>query len=97
MAAAPLGLALVRRDRLTLVNAELARLLGYTGHELRHLPLGVLLADAGELGPLGAASERPAAGQPYVGSTASCGARAGVLGPAACQPVRMDQLDAGVV
>ena len=48
MAAAPLGLVFVREDRLTLVNAELARLLGYTPKELRGLPARLLLADVGD-------------------------------------------------
>jgi diguanylate cyclase (GGDEF)-like protein/PAS domain S-box-containing protein len=68
MAAAPLGLAFLRDDRLSLVNAEMARLLGYEPRALSGLPARVLLADAGEadqvLGDIQAALR---AGQAYVG------------------------------
>ncbi|MCA6215023.1 GGDEF domain-containing protein [Ideonella sp. B7] len=99
MAAAPLGLGLVRRDRLTLFNAELARLLGYTDQELRQLPLGVLLADADEQGPLSIAVKRAfQSGQPYVGEHRFLRRQGSVFwGQLHARPVRMDQLEAGVV
>nr|WP_256490115.1 sensor domain-containing diguanylate cyclase [Ideonella oryzae] len=68
MAAAPLGLAFLREDRLTLVNAELARLLGYAPSELRGLPARLLLADVGDADRmLGAIQAALREGRAYVG------------------------------
>lgn len=68
MAAAPLGLAFLRGDRLSLVNAEMARLLGYEPGALSGLPARVLLADAGEADQvIGAIQGALRTGQAYVG------------------------------
>ncbi|WP_026096840.1 diguanylate cyclase [Ideonella sp. B508-1] len=99
MAAAPLGLAFVREDRLTLVNAELERLLGYAPQELKGLPVQLLMADPEESARM--ASEMRAAlteGRAYEGEHRFLRRQGSTFwGQVHARQVRAGQPEAGVV